>query len=129
MKLQNTWQQITTSQPKKFFHYCACVCWGWGDLPVSDASWLNLLDEDAQLAAVLAFQTHHTKAEAPRQRLLQLNVGHMTALENIHILLTAASKPAESFRSLSDVPQEEQTQLVVTEFHHTPTVSRSLVWL
>lgn len=96
---------------------------------MSNASWLNLLDEDAQLATVLTFQAHHTEAETPRQRLLQLHVGHMTALDNIHILLTAASKQAESFRSLLDVPQEERTQLVVTEFHHTLTMCRFLIWL
>lgn len=108
-------------------HVCVCVL--WGDLPMGNASWLNLLDEDAQLAAVLTFQAHHTEAETPRRRFLQLHVGHLTALDHIHILPTAATKRAESFRSLFDMPQVEQKQLAVSESYHTFTVSRYLVWL
>lgn len=94
---------------------------------MGNASWLNLLDEDAQLATVLAFQAHHAEAETPRRRLLQLHLGHVTALDHIHILLTAASKQTAAFRSLFDVPREERTQLVVSESHHTLTMSRYLV--
>lgn len=81
------------------------------------ASWLNLLDEDAQLSTVLAFQAHHAKAETSRRRLLQLHVGHVAPLDHIRILLTVASKLEAAFRSLFEVPQEERTQLVVSESH------------
>lgn len=48
---------------------------------MGNASWLDLLDEDAQLATVLAFQAHHAEAKTPQWRLLQLYVGHVTALD------------------------------------------------
>lgn len=90
---------------------------------------MDLLNEDAQLASVLAFQAHHAEAETSRQRLLQLHVGHMAALDHIRILLMAASKLTAAVRSLFEVPQEERTQLVVSESHHTLTMSRYLVWV
>lgn len=99
----------------------SCCFWNDGtqgdDIPVGYASWLNLLDEDAQLSTVLAFQAHHTKAETSRWRLLQLHVGHVAPLDHIRILLTVASKLEAAFRSLFEVPQEERTQLVVSESH------------
>lgn len=51
-------------------------------VPVSHASWLDLLDEDAQLAVVLALQADHAEAQTPRLRLLQLHVRHVAPLEH-----------------------------------------------
>lgn len=51
-------------------------------VPVSHASWLDLLDEDAQLPVVLALQPDHAEAQTSRLRLLQLHVRHVAPLEH-----------------------------------------------
>lgn len=55
---------------------------GGPHVPVSHASWLDLLDEDAQLPVVLALQADHAEAQTPRLRLLQLHVRHVAPLEH-----------------------------------------------
>lgn len=50
-------------------------------VPVSHASGLDLLDEDAQLPVVLALQADHAEAQTSRLRLLQLHVRHVAPLE------------------------------------------------
>ena len=50
--------------------------------PVCNAAQLDLLHEDAQLPTVLAAQPHHAEAEPPRQRLQQVNGGHVPTLRD-----------------------------------------------
>lgn len=51
-------------------------------VPVSHASGLDLLDEDAQLPVVLALQADHAEAQTSGLRLLQLHVRHVAPLEH-----------------------------------------------